>query len=419
MKTKITSFSLLIFCLFVIPITFTNCQDNTKEQENKENKTTQKENKEQQAEIKKEEEKRPTDRRYNDLARLIAGLPAEQGSVYEKIHQDPSWQNYSNVAQAQWKNVLENKQPIMTKWRDEELKEVVDAGGVLFYPFSGPDFLHAATFFPKMQQIVMIGLEPIGTVPDMEKIAQRSTNAYFNGIQQSLATILNYSFFRTLSMEVDFTGRVVTDIDGTLPVILLFMARTGQKILYYEKVALSPEGNVVPANEIKTEQGKIDTTYYGTRIDFQSPDSEERKTLYYFGVNLSNNKYINLSGLNQRKDLRSFIENLSITTTYLKSASYLMYKSEFTLIRDLILKHTKYLLQDDSGMAFNNFTNGTWEITLFGRYAGPISLFANYWQQDMANGYTGGKYKVRPLPFGIGYQYAVGSSNLMLAKKIK
>jgi hypothetical protein len=35
----------------------------------------------------------------------------------------------------------------------------------------------------------------------------------------------------------------------------------------------------------------------------------------------------------------------------------------------------------------------------------------------MAQAYANGKYKVRPLTFGIGYQYAKGTSNLMLAEK--
>jgi len=64
-----------------------------------------------------------------------------------------------------------------------------------------------------------------------------------------------------------------------------------------------------------------------------------------------------------------------------------------------------------------NFTNDKWELTFFGTYAGPISLFASYYQADMAQAYANGKYKVRPLTFGIGYQYAKGTSNLMLAEK--
>jgi hypothetical protein len=355
-----------------------------------------------------------TDRKYNDIARFIAGLPAEEGSMYQELCKKKEWINYAKNADAQWKNILENKRPKLVKWRNEELQEVNTQAGTLFYPFSGPDFLHAGTFFPEMDKIVMIGLEPLGTLPDIEKISKQNLAAYFNGVQRTLVTVLQYSFFKTLDMQVDLTGRVVSTIDGTLPIIMLFMARTDHKVLFYEKMALTKEGTLVPASEYKGDK----STYYATKIDYQRADKpEERKTLYYFSVNLSNDYYEGKGGLNQRKDLKTFLETLDFKTVYLKSASYLMYKPYFSVIKNIILNQTHYLLQDDSGMAFSNFTNGKWDLTLFGKYVGPISLFANYWQQDMNLAYKNKKYKIRPLPFGIGYQFKEGTSNLILAKK--
>ncbi|HAI76468.1 MAG TPA: hypothetical protein DCM08_09480, partial [Microscillaceae bacterium] len=291
---------------------------------------------------------RPTDRKFDDIAHFIAGMKGDEGTTLATLEQEPVWITYSNNTNAQWKKILEERWPTLVKWRDDELQATTKAGGLLFYPFSGPDFLHASTFFPSVDEIVMIGLEPIGTMPDIEKIKQAGLGAYLNGIQNSLFAILNYSFFRTLAMQVDLTGKNVATVDGTLPVLMLFMARTDHKILYYEKVAINPEGKIVPAAEIKVDAGAKDNTYYGTRLDFQAPGSDKRKTLYYFGVNLSNDTYAGLGGLNQRTDLYTFLKNLNITTTYLKSASYLMYSASFSMIRDLILEKSKYVMQDDS-----------------------------------------------------------------------
>lgn len=422
-------FKLNTLCLFLLLFTFTFCtekkEDNKKEDNKKENTKDKKENTEN-SNVKSEEEngnelkkirkitEGKSDRKFNDLAKLIAGMPADEGSVYEKIHQSPEFKNYANFADAQWKNILDTKRPKLIKWRDEELKEVTQAGGRLFYPFSGPDFLHAGTFFPEVSEIVMIGLEPIGTLPDMEKISKQSLGGYFNGIQRSLASVLQYSFFQTISMGSDFTGRVVSSIDGTLPVIMLFMARTNHKVLNYEKMALNEEGKLVPAEGY---QGNPQT-YYATRIDFQRGDKpDELKSLYYFSVNLCNDAYEGKKGLNEHKPLLTYLQKLQFTDVYIKSASYLMYKPVFSTIKDIVLKGAKYILKDDSGMYFNNFVDGKWDITLFGRYAGPIPLFSNYYQRDMAAAYTNKQYPIRPLPFGIGYQFAEGNSNLMLAKK--
>lgn len=365
----------------------------------------------------KQEKARPTDRAFNDMGRFIAGLPSEEGSKMSAYEKDPTWQNYVASANNQWAGI-NKKFEVMTKWRDEELKATTKAGGLLFYPFSGPDFLHAAAFFPTVEEVVMIGLEPIGSLPDFEKISKKGMGGYFNGIQRGLFSILGLSFFQTNDMANDYTGRVNTDVDGTLPALMLFVERTGHKILYYEKVAIAADGKLIPATEIKVADPKKDTTYYGTRIDYQAPNSDKRRSLYYFGLNLSNDRYMGLGGLNQRSDLLNYLKSLNITSTYLKSASFLMYKPYFSIIRDLILEKAKFVLQDDSGMAFENFTKGgKWDITLFGVYAGPIPLFSNYWQNDIAQAYKQGTYPVRPLPFGIGYQYRQGSSNLMLATK--
>ncbi|GAB4398808.1 MAG: hypothetical protein OHK0053_18070 [Microscillaceae bacterium] len=359
----------------------------------------------------------PVDRKFNDMARFIAGMPAEEGSLFASYAQNPAWQQYAKGADAQWQSILNTKLPKITQWRDQELKEANARSGLLFYPFSGPDFLHASAFFPEADTMVLVGLEPIGNLPDFDKIAQKSLAGYFNGLQQTLNSILNFSFFRTNSMAVDFTGKVVSDIDGTLPVLMLFMARTGHKVLYYEKIAISPEGKIIPAAE-----AKADSTYYGTMLAYSSEkDPETRKTLFYFAANLQDTPYSARSGLSeggllQRSDFRKYLESLPIQTTYIKSASYLMHLAEFSLMRQLILEKSKFYLQDDSGMPIRFLDRTKWDLIFYGSYISPISLFSGRYQADLRAIYQKGE-GVRPLPFGIGYQFREGTSNLMLAVK--
>lgn len=356
------------------------------------------------------------DRKFNDLARFLAGMPAEEGSTLNKYHESNAWKQYAKTADNTWSSILKQKVPTMAKWRNENLKTQNDAKGTLFYPFSGPDFLHASTFFPEAEKVVMVGLEPIGNYPDMDKVSQKSLNGYFNGLRHSLFAILKLSFFRTIAMAQDFTGKVTADIDGTLPVLMLFMARTNHRILYYEKVAVNEEGMLVSADQVSG--GK---TYYGTKLTYRREDKpNEKKTLFYFAANLQNTPYSSRSGLvrkglEDRDDFRKFLKSLDITNTYIKSASYLMYRSSFSIIRNIILNQSKYFLQDDSGMPIRFVDRAKWNLTFFGTYAGPINLFKNRYQAALRKAFQDGN--VKPLPFGIGYQYRKGTSNLMLAEK--
>lgn len=357
------------------------------------------------------------DRKYNDLARLLAGMPAEEGSTLKKYHENNAWKQYANTANNTWSNILKQKMPTMAKWRNEALKAPNAAKGTLFYPFSGPDFLHASTFFPEAEKVVMVGLEPIGNYPEIDQVAQKSLNGYFNGLRHSLFTILKLSFFRTIAMAQDFTGKVTADIDGTLPVIMLFMARTNHRVLYYEKVAVNEEGILVPADQVKGKK-----VYYGTKLTYRREDKpNEKKTLFYFAANLQNTPYSSRSGLvrkglEDRNDFRKFLKSLDITSTYIKSASYLMHRKTFSIIRNIILNQAKFFLQDDSGMPIRYIDHSKWNLTFFGSYVSPISLFSARYQKDLRKVYREGN-GVKPLPFGIGYQYRKGTSNLMLAEK--
>lgn len=376
-------------------------------------------NKEKEPEI-----ERPTDRKFNDLARFIGGLPGEEGSTYKSYETNAAWQQYAQNADITWGNTFDRKKETIATWRDSALVEMNEARGLLFYPFSGPDFLHASIFFPEAEEIVMIGLEPIGSLPDFEQIPTSSMNAYFNAIRWSLSTILKNSFFRTIAMAKDFTGKVTKDVDGTLPNLLLFMARTNHRVLYYEKVAINPEGKLVPADQIQITENAKDSTIYGTRIDFQRlghPD--ERKTLYYFQMNLDNKPYFSRSGfqssgLDQRTDVHTYLKSLDISSTYIKSASYLMYRDNFQKIRDVIFGQSNYILQDDSGIPLKYFDQDTWDLTFYGAYTGPIPLFQVRYQADLRTVYQNPN-NVEPLPFGIGYKYILGTSNLMKAVKSK
>ncbi|MDO9070136.1 MAG: hypothetical protein Q7V36_01280, partial [Deltaproteobacteria bacterium] len=76
-------------------------------------------------------------------------------------------------------------------------------------------------------------------------------------------------------------------------------------------------------------------------------------------------------------------------------------------------------LQGDSAIPLKYFDPSGWDLRFYGAYAGPIPLFRNCYQADMADIYRRGR-DIRPLPFGIDYRHRVNTSNLMFAsKKVK
>jgi len=90
------------------------------------------------------------------------------------------------------------------------------------------------------------------------------------------------------------------------------------------------------------------------------------------------------------------------------------------VIRKTILEKSKYVLQDDSGIPVRFYNAANWNHQYYGTYDAPINLFRNFLQKDLKIAYDSiEKSTIKPLNFGIGYDYKLNESNLMLFSKKK
>jgi len=332
--------------------------------------------------------------RLTAAAKILAGLPPETDAIaIESAAKDA----YTDRINAAWAQLETDQLAPLETWRAENLAEV-PADAPVLYPFSGPDFLYASSFFPDAPVYVMIGLEPIGALPDFENASEAELAEIFDWADKSLFALLNFSFFRTNAMEKDLQDR------GTLPLMMLFAARNGYDVLDIAYVGIDEDGQVQ-----RLEQGNPDDLIAGVRLDIAQANGDRAQQLYYFSVDLSD------AGFDSRPGLAKFFGQLDRPTTYLKAASYLMHNEYFSIVRDALLERSQFILQDDSGIPLRFFDADNWQRSFFGQYTGPIELFKTRLQADLKAAFTAGD-NVFPLPFGIGYKYQ-GDSNLMLAER--
>ncbi|MCB9230422.1 MAG: hypothetical protein H6581_02060 [Bacteroidia bacterium] len=341
-----------------------------------------------------------------ELARYMSAMPAldtVKGGSLDSLRRQKAWAEHEKFFVDVWEKVetdqLANLRPFAAKHfaAEQKVKDV-------FYPFSGPDFLYANAFFPEAEQYVMCGLEPVGKVPSIGKLTEKQLANSLKGIQTSLYAILKWSFFRTNDMRNDF---VRTEFEGIVPVIMVFMARTGHTLLKVEQVEIDTAGNIqVLPNDVNEKEIK---GVHGARIAFIAPGQKKARFVYYFSCDVSNNNWPNVA------QFGTFVSKMDHPVTYLKSASYLMHKEYFSKIRDLILAESPAILQDDSGINLKYIDPEKWNMQFFGKYVGPIGLFSNWYQTSLEKYYK--SETVIPLDFGIGYQFKAGNSNLMIFRK--
>ncbi|WP_316189146.1 hypothetical protein [Bradyrhizobium sp. SZCCHNS1054] len=331
----------------------------------------------------------------DDTARVLAGMQPSAGSPLAALTQDPSWQRHAKFFDNAFGQLEQRQLSKIRAWADTNLAA---PRPTMFYFFSGPDFLYADAFHSKATTYVMAALEPTGPVPDLTRLPRGGIGSALAYVEHSLQSILSFSFFITKQMKTDLHEG---DVNGTLPILYVFLARSGKTIHTVELVWLDDNGAVHGSNE----QSKSNATR-GARISFAGSDGVE-KTLYYFSTDLSN------SGVKSSGFLK-FCEPLAPGNSLLKSASYLLHSGNFSVVRSWLLKNSATIVQDDSGVPLASFDSRAWRFFPFGRYAGPIEKFPSMYQERYADLFD----RAQPLDFGIGYRWRTRESNVLLAVRL-
>jgi len=331
----------------------------------------------------------------DDTAKFLAGMMPSADSPLLPLTRDPAWQRHAKFFGSAFAQLEQRQLSKIRAWSETHLAA---PRPTMFYMFSGPDFLYADAFYSKATTYVLSALEPPGSVPDLTRLPRGGVGAALYSVERSLSSILSFSFFITKQMKTDLHAG---QINGTLPVLYVFLARSGKTIRSVTPVALDNKGAAYFGNE-----NPGPNAVRGTRIIFVGPDGME-KTLYYFSTDLSN------SGVKVTGFLK-FCSTLAPGNSLLKSASYLLHSGNFTTVRDYILANSATIIQDDSGIPLHYYSQKKWRFFPFGRYAGPINEFPGRYQQSYAELFR----RAEPMDFGIGYRWRTHESNLLLSVRL-
>lgn len=342
---------------------------------------------------------------YNNFARSVAGMMPDTSGSFNVLIKKPSWEKYAASADSSWKKVYKNSLDKIKLWADTELTDINNSTNTLFYPFSGPDFMYANVFFPNAKTYIMFGLERPGSVPNLNKMSEANLTQFFASVNQSIEDILSLSFFKTIKMSSQLNN---ANVDGVLPILLLFMARTGNSITDVNSAYIDNTGKIAVNDTLfPTKSG----SRFGKGIEvsfFKSEKDTAIRKVYYFSADLTE------QGLAANQPVKLYLQKLDTgVTTFLKSASYLLHNNLFTTVRNTILTKSKAILQDDSGIAYHFFDKKKWSFTLYGAYDKPIDVFSYCYQKDLNT-----EYALGAKPFTFKYGYGKGR-NMLLARRVR
>jgi hypothetical protein len=237
--------------------------------------------------------------------------------------------------------------------------------------------------------MVLGGLEPVGIVPLPESLDAATFSVGLKGLREVLHTSLYFGYFITSEMKPQLLQGAFS---GVLPVLFTELALTGNRVLSAELVKPFGSPGV-----------KILYVRYDPRGDAQP------QTLYYFQADLSNGT--------ECKRFLGWLGDLGQGASYLKAASYMLPLDSFSQTRNFLLNTSTLILQDDSGIPFQDFRPGDWNIQLFGIYTDPLPIFKIHREAVLDAAYATTAY-AGPLAFGAGYHVNPRDANLLLATRV-
>lgn len=342
-------------------------------------------------------------RRATATAQILAGIaPNPIEPALKRFVETDAFKEHQQWMINSW-NQVRGRIQTMETWRSQEIKVAVSQKKTLLYPFSGPDFLNAYTFFPAHGRYVFFSLERPGTLPDLESVTVVQFSKLLQDVRSAFRDIFERNYFITSYMTKQLT---TPWLRGSVPVMATMMALMNRRIVRIEPLDLFPE--LTHAYD-EPEARRPRVRLRAVRIEFASPNSGAQQ-LYYVSLDASD------KALEFYPDFLTWVSQYKPATVLLKSASYLLHDNQFAKTRAMLLDAANVVVQDDTGIPYRFISQNPWQVKLYGRYHRPIRPMTYGYQRDLETAYNS-RQEQAPLPFPFGYHWRGQQSGLIVAHR--
>lgn len=350
----------------------------------------------------------PTEGEYNRrataTAQILAGItPNPIDPALVRFVDSEAFKEHQQWMTTNW-NQVRGRLQTMESWRSQEIKLVATQRKNLLYPFSGPDFLNAYTFFPEHSRYVFFSLERPGSLPDLESVTPVQFVKLLQDVRSAFRDIFERNYFITSYMTKQLT---TPWIRGTVPIMATMMALMNRRIVRIEPLDLFPD--LTQAYGTPDAKGPR-VLMRAVRIEFAAPNATATQQLYYVSLDAAD------KALEFYPEFVNWISQYKPATVLLKSASYLLHDNQFAKTRSMLLEAADVVVQDDTGIPYKFISQDPWKVKLYGRYNRPIRPMTYGYQKDLETAYSA-RMEQSPLPFPFGYYWRGQKSGLIVAHR--
>ena len=314
-------------------------------------------------------------------AQPSSGFPFLQGANLTQA--DGAWQFYQ-----------QNMGQPMSTWAHTEIHQ--PAGGTVFYPFSGPDFVTAAQLFPQASRFVMVAMQAAGEPASLGDMSGTRAQNFQSKFLREWMKFSRLAFFRTDDLNEDLRDKHAQI--GVTTILITFALYMGYDEKEVYPIALDP-----------TNGQFIQTTGDWKSVRLIMSKAGKPVMLDYVSLDLSD------AHLSQVEPTRAWLERESRNPVLLKAASHLLQETYFSILRDILVAKAKMVIQDETGLNYTHLSQ-IGPVDLYGGFLYPHELFNRKKQESLAQAYKDSK-NIKPLPFAFSYNKTTERRSVQIVRR--
>ena len=310
--------------------------------------------------------------------------------------------------------------------------EPKDIPSVVVYPFGGGDLLSALAAFPNATEITTISLELAGDPRRIDTLTSNQLSESLGALRVQIGGLLsvgsNTSVNLSDSQQNDLPGQVSSFLMGLAtggyePVSMrYFHLDADGAIKYYEKADIEAI-EAGQANQKKSgahassrkgdwASPNFSEAFANVEIQYRKIGDTQVRVHRHFGWNLGDDY------LGKHPELIKHLSSKGKVTMLTKGASYLLWTSEFKIIRDYMLSHLAWMLSDSTGIppAYANAAGMVQDT--YGNYDGAFLEGSEEHGKKNSDDFRAlwRKNKHHPLKFRFGYVDAQKQAHLVVTR---
>lgn len=278
------------------------------------------------------------------------------------------------------------------------------APATVVYPFGGGDLISALVAFPDATEITTISLELAGDPRRLRALQPKALALELGALRGDIGGLIAVGSNTTARMSESQKNALPAQVSS----FLLGLAAAEYEPVAMRYFTLDDAGNIH-----YLEQSEIETVaepFANVEIQYRKPGDKTVRVHRHIAWNLEDYH------LRKHPQLIRHLEKKGQVTMLVKGASYLLWRTNFSRVREYILDHLAWMLSDSTGVPPAYAKPAGMVQETYGAYSGAFLPGSQESPHDEDFIKLWASQKRRRLPFRFGYLDTARQAHLVVTK---